>query len=233
VIGPKPARIIPVQGGGHFDLAPDRVHAAVACQDAIMLVDLRDPSGSGTLLPGAGAACNISISPDGNWIATGTWTEPVDRRVRIWDARGGKLVKHLPSGDLEQNVVFSPDGRWLATSSVYDYRFWTVSDWALHHTIARAASQAAGKICFSPDSRIVAISHRSRGVRLIESDSGAELATLEDEGEQVPLTFSPDGGLLVTQGQNDTLRVWDLRLIERQLGEMGLNCRLTPKARAQ
>jgi WD40 repeat protein len=227
VIGPKPMRIVAVQGGGHFSLAPDKVHAAVACQDEIMLVDLRNPGAPGTLMRGAGAACTITISPDGNWIASGTWKEEVDRRARIWDARGGKLLTHLPTGELEQNVAFSPDGRWLVTSSVYDYRFWRVSDWALDHTIARAASQAAGRICFSPDSRIVAISHRSKGVRLIEPASGAELATLEDEGEQVPLSFSPDGNLLVTQAQNDTLRVWDLRLIERQLGDMGLGCRLT------
>jgi WD40 repeat protein len=231
-IGPTAKRVLAIPGDGHFDLASDGLHAAVAGQGESIICDLRDPERR-TMLPGAGAAMVISMSPDMHWVAGGTFKEGGDRRVRIWDAHSGELVHHLPTGEMEQNLAFSPDGRWLVTSGLNDYRFWRAGDWMLDHTISRPDAKANGKICFSPDSRIMAMSHRSKGVRLINPDTGAEIATFEDEGEQVPVTFSPDGRFLVAQGQSDTLRVWDLSLIERQLGEMELGFRLTPRVSAQ
>jgi WD40 repeat protein len=113
-----------------------------------------------------------------------------------------------------------------------DYRFWRTGTWELDHDVQRPGSTAQGRICFSPDSRIMAISHRSKGVRLIDPKTGGELPTLEDCGEQIPLAFSPDGSLLATQAQNSSPRVWDLCRVRAQLAEMGLDWGREPAQRA-
>ena len=50
-----------------------------------------------------------------------------------------------------------------------------------------------------------------------------ELVTLDDLDQELPIAFSPDGGELVTYGLNNTIRLWDLRLIRQELAEMGLD----------
>ena len=84
-------------------------------------------------------------------------------------------------------------------------------------------SDVAGSIFFSPDSRMAALSSQHMGVRLMDVNTAVELATLEGEGDERPLGFSPDGGLLVTRGRFETLRLWDLRRLRKELGPMGLD----------
>ena len=165
----------------------------------------------------------VNMSPDMKWVATGTWHgEGIgDDRVRIWDARTGELVRALPV-PMDANVAFSPDNRWLVSSSPHDYRFWEVGTWQTRQVLPRESSRF-GVIAFSPDARIMAISHRRVGTRLVDVATGVELATFDDVGIESPLGFSPDGGLLATVGQNDTIRLWDLRLIRNQLKSMGLD----------
>jgi tetratricopeptide (TPR) repeat protein len=59
--------------------------------------------------------------------------------------------------------------------------------------------------------------------RLVELDTGREVARLEDPEQSVlQATFSPDGTKLVLEARNG-LRVWDLRRIRAELAEMGLD----------
>ncbi|HEY8504355.1 MAG TPA: tetratricopeptide repeat protein, partial [Gemmataceae bacterium] len=59
--------------------------------------------------------------------------------------------------------------------------------------------------------------------RLVELDTGRELARLEDpEQTGGPAVFSPDGTRLIATAR-DGLRVWDLRRIRAELGKLGLD----------
>jgi hypothetical protein len=59
--------------------------------------------------PGAGY---VASSPDGRWVATGTWE---GGGVRVWDTRTRMVTKEWAIGDAE--VAFSPDGRRLVYAS--------------------------------------------------------------------------------------------------------------------
>jgi WD40 repeat protein len=206
-------------GEARFSADGRRIAVAQRGRDAF-IADAFQPANRVTL-PGSADSQFIDVSPDQRWIATGPWGGSGDHRVRIWDAHTGKLVRALPVA-FDAAVAFSPDNRWLATSTLEEVRFWETGSWQPRHAVPRQ-STSSGTLIFSANSKILAVSLRQYGVTLIDPETGHELATLDEDGKETALGFSPDGGLLATLGQNNTLRLWDMRLIRAQLKEMGLD----------
>ena len=162
----------------------------------------------------------VAVSPDGKWAATGSHGPSLV--VKIWEVDTGKLVKTLRTGG-GSRVAFSPDGQWLATGTAAEYCIWEVGSWQKKHGLRREnAGSSMGWIVFSPDGKIVALLHSTSAVRLVDPATGREIATLPTAGE--PYCFSPDGSQLVTYaGRDGAFQIWDLRLIRRQLRELGLD----------
>ncbi|MGF1581703.1 MAG: WD40 repeat domain-containing protein [Gemmataceae bacterium] len=86
-------------------------------------------TGKEIVLPGANArgVNRVTFSPNGQWIATLGWKEPVS----VWDARTGQLVQRFRTqedfGHSSQTpMVFLPSGQFLASG--YDH-FLSVWDW--------------------------------------------------------------------------------------------------------
>jgi hypothetical protein len=63
--------------------------------------------------------------------------------------------------------------------------------------------------------------------KLVESDTGRELATLEARSAYL-LCFSPDGSQLAYLEDTGQLKVWDLRLVREQLAAMNLDWDFPP-----
>jgi hypothetical protein len=158
-------------------------------------------------------------SPDGRWVATSTWQ---GSDVKVWDTASGALAWELPCGNA--HVGFSPDGRWLVTALDHEYRLWHVDSWSPGITI-RSGSGIPEKFAFTHDGGLLAL-NRSNLVRLVDPESGRELATLEPPPEYPrgfpSPSFSPDGGRLAVP-IDWVILVWDLRLIRAQLARMGLD----------
>ncbi|HTU89768.1 MAG TPA: hypothetical protein VMF69_06715, partial [Gemmataceae bacterium] len=163
----------------------------------------------------------IALSPKGQWAAIGTWR---GNGTRIWDLHSGQQVgKELPGGDA--CVAFSPDGRWLVNGTKDEYRFWEVGSWRPGLRIPRTPQSVPGPLAFTTDGKILAIAHSLREVRLIETATGRELATLIAP-EPLPirwLCFRPDGELLAVACGNRVLQLWDLRRIHERLADLGLD----------
>jgi dipeptidyl aminopeptidase/acylaminoacyl peptidase len=161
---------------------------------------------------------HLAVSPDGRMVATGSFT---GRGVKIWEARGGNLIKELPID--QSSVFFSPDGKWLVTTGGRP-RLWAVDSWREGPRIAGDAALA-----FSPDSKLLAVETGYGAVRLVGPDTGREFARLEDPNQDRArsISFSPDGSQMVTTNQDSqSIHVWDLRTIREQLAGMGLDWEL-------
>jgi serine/threonine protein kinase/WD40 repeat protein len=163
----------------------------------------------------------IDISPDGRWVATGSYW---GTNVKVSDAMTAKFIQELPA-DQTARVQFSPDGRWLAAGG--GCRLWQVGSW-------RPGPHIGGFgycLVFSPNGRLLAVETGYGVVRLVDPDTGREYARLEDpnQGRAYASSFSPEGAqLAIVNADSSYIQVWDLRVIRRQMAELGLDWELPP-----
>jgi WD40 repeat protein len=199
--------------GYALGLSPDGRRVALPMGNQCVVLEL----GAGNIV-WRGTQRNINraiFSPDGQWVASSTW---LGKGVKVWNARTGECVQDLANTE-QAGIAFSPDSRWLLTGTRVEYCFWSVGAWQPSKRIPQESGRL-GYATFSGDGKLLAI-NPSRGlVRLIEPSTGRELATLPTD---MPLSFSADGGLLVTRPANQVLQLWDLRAVRKQLAAMGLD----------
>ncbi|HEY2154324.1 MAG TPA: WD40 repeat domain-containing protein, partial [Isosphaeraceae bacterium] len=173
-------------------------------------------------LAGHWNAERLDLSHDGSWLATGTWR---GTGVKVWDVRGGVLVRDLPV-DGSAEVLFSPEGRRLLTASGKEYTVWKTGTWEQLLRIPRSQSGGLpGVAAFSPDGRLLVVARTRSKVQLVDAETGQEQATLEspDPPNVCGLGFSPDGRLLVVTSNQPRILVWDLDAIRRGLAALGLD----------
>jgi WD40 repeat protein len=66
-------------------------------------------------------------------------------------------------------------------------------------------------IAFSPDGRWLASASYDQSIRLWDTQSGAELTTLNGHSKKVQyVAFSPDGKLLASGSNDSTVILWDV-----------------------
>ncbi len=216
-----PPQSLPLHGGSNLGQSRDG-QTIVTCD---RLAAVQEPHAGGWILHAdrpnqplhldAGAdIAEIAISPDGQWVATATFSVGLSK---IWDARDGRFVKELANTGTAY-LHFSHDGRWLLTS-LDEARLFAVGTWEL----GLRFGPGTGAV-FAPDSKLTAIP-TSTGLRLLESASGREIATLEDPNLDSinQVLFAPDGTKLITINMDKGIHVWDLRLIRRELKELRLD----------
>ena len=165
------------------------------------------------------AVAHIAVSPDGRWVATGTWH---GRGVVVWDADTGQKIADLFPEASSAVVLMSSDGRRLAAGANEVCRIWEVGSWKLLHEFPAAYPYV---MAFSPDGGTLALSQSRQAIRLLEATSGATLALLNlpDADMTNWARFTPDGGRLAVAHSDHVVQLWDLALIRKQLGEMGLD----------
>jgi eukaryotic-like serine/threonine-protein kinase len=196
------------------DITEDRQGRIIAVADHSR-VDLLTPHGELTIEP-VDDVRGAAVSPDGAWLATSSHALG---GVRVWQTSDGTERYRLPI-ERGATVRFSPDGRWLMTGAS-PCCLWVVGTWQ------RARQVGGTGLCFSADSRVLAVQDASKVIRLVETATGRTLARLEspDLCTAWDATFSPDGSRLVvtTNEPRGAAHIWDLRAIRKRLTEMGLD----------
>jgi WD40 repeat protein/serine/threonine protein kinase len=204
-------RIRVEQGGGWNNCVafhPNGRLLATVCSYGVKLWDV----GEGTLVRALNGhqwvVSGLAFSPDGNWLASGSW----DQTVKVWDTRTGVLV-HSLGGQAGRiwSVAFSPDGQLLAGA----YANGTVEVWdtQTYHERLMLRGHGGGVRCvtFSADGTQLATGSHDQTVKLWDSTTGACRLTLcGHSGSVRSVAFSPDGHRLVSGSMDGTARLWRL-----------------------
>jgi serine/threonine protein kinase/WD40 repeat protein len=169
-----------------------------------------------------GEQCDVrwcAVSPNGEWVATGSHWLDDKAGAKVWHARNGELAANLPVGS--GVVGFSPDSKWLATGTG-GVRLWEVGTWRPGPVVG---SPVSNQFAFDPTGRLLAVNDDPGIVRLVIAQTGKELLRLTApvEGRLHPWGFSPDGCKLITLGDDRLVHIFDLAAIRRDLRPMGLD----------
>lgn len=161
---------------------------------------------------------SVAVSPDGRWIAAGTWH---GTGTRLWDRSTGEVVFTLRDGDA--TVEFSPDGRLLVVGNESEYRFLEVPTWRSVRSLPRDP-QGLGRVAFGPGSRLLAFAQDAHEVRLYDTARGEILARLSTPRPLLitAMVLRPDRRQLAVATENQAVELWDLARIGETLHVLGL-----------
>jgi WD40 repeat protein len=160
----------------------------------------------------------LAVSPDGRWVAAGSWDS--GEGAIVYDAATGRPEIRIKVGSCV-SVEFSPDGRYLVIGNgPGEERIVRVGDWS------HVAAFSGLTVAFTADGRLLAVAGTDGAVRFLDPETGYERARLEQpEPDRIHgLAFAPDGArLAVSCSLEKPIAVWNLGLIRRQLDGLGLN----------
>ena len=148
----------------------------------------------------------VAFSPDGRFLATGYTVG----QVNVWNIQRRSMVAQLEADSTSiYTVEFSPDGETLAGAGYDgDIKLWKVENW--EHLGQLNSHATTHTISFSPDSSTLA-STGYESVNLWKIESGEKIATLNGHiGWVNTVAFSSNGSTLISGGDDETLRIWDV-----------------------
>jgi WD40 repeat protein len=152
----------------------------------------------------------VAFSPDGRWIASGSW----DNTVRLWDGATGEPCAVLPHPGIVRCLVFGPDGRWLVSSNDDRLRIWDVATGSVLKEV-KGPGNSVRSLALSPDGTRLAVStfdpQLSYQLSVHDVASGERLFATAG----LALAYSPDGHwLAVSAADGKTVLLLDARTHE-------------------
>jgi WD40 repeat protein len=172
----------------------------------------------------------FDFSPDGHWLAV---SQPEGSRwISLYDLVSGKEAKRLTKLPKSGQVKFHPDGRILAVAVdrppsgmdvlLYDWNTEKVHFPLTHPGVVRG-------LAWHPEGKLLAVSCGLH-IHVWDTVTGRLLKILEGHhAEPTALAFSHAGGLLVSTGWDDTLRLWDPLAGKELLWKANARFTLTPQ----
>jgi WD40 repeat protein len=150
----------------------------------------------------------VVFSPDGRWIASGSW----DHTVRLWDAATGVPCAVLPHPGKVHGLAYGPDGTWLVTACMADYRLriWDMATARLRKEIALPAGSLRTVIVRPDGCRLAASAFleedKVHHLHVFDVASGKRLFSTPGSVR----AYSPDGRwLAVVNAEEDILVLLD------------------------
>jgi small GTP-binding protein len=207
-----------------FAWLPDSRHIMVQGSGRVGVVDLT--TGELTWSFVQRDLLGAAASPLGDRVAIST----AEDGIRICNAHSGQILKDLVGHEgATTRMTWSPDGRLLACAdasfgfgfqvpSAADYRdrvrdshisFWDTQSGRLYAETEQ--THHVDDLRWSPQGNLLASAQRNGSVGLWEPDSGRLVSTVEMHTSGASgLTFTPDGGTLVSASWDDTVRFMDI-----------------------
>ncbi|MCX5789784.1 MAG: protein kinase, partial [Elusimicrobia bacterium] len=162
-----------------------------------------------SLLHESSGALGVAACLDGRLLATGHQ----DKLVRVWDARGGSILRTLQGhAGAVRGVAFPPDGRFLLSGAgdgslrVWDLRRGECARVLVGH------QGPVTSIALSPDGRQALSASADMTVRLWDIETAKVARTFVGHRDIVnSVCFSPDGNLVFSAADDGIVRVWKAR----------------------
>jgi WD40 repeat protein len=148
-----------------------------------------------------------TFSPDGNWLALGSFTE----NAIVVETVKWTIERNLPGhGKAARGVAFAHDGKTLAVTS-YDglIRLWDVPSWTLRKSMENAHKDWVYAAAFSKDGKTLATCSSDRTAKLWDLESAKCLHTFEHGSIVRRIIFTPDDRHVVYTSWDGTLAIRD------------------------
>ncbi|MBZ5622639.1 MAG: TIR domain-containing protein [Acidobacteriia bacterium] len=148
----------------------------------------------------------LTWAPDGKTLASTS----VDRTIRLWDWKSGKLEKVL-SGHREgvNEVAWGPDRAWLASASFdHTIRIWNLDTGQTVKEL-HGHTDDVSSISLSPNGRTMASASADRTVRFWRTDTWEQTKLLEGHKSNVyRVAWRPDGKWLASCSKDGSVVIW-------------------------
>lgn len=195
--------------GGGVSYSPDGKRLAFSDDTVVRIVDIDTGTELLSLPPEDSTTMDIQFSPDGSWLAVGTYKGT----LKVFDSSSGKKILEFsasPKGI--QRIAFSPKGDRIALADQEGASVWdAMTGKQLLTYSGHGEGLRLSGIAFSPDSKWIATTGNDATVQVWDSETGAKLFTLVGHtGATFGVVFSPDGQYLASSSVDRTVKVWKL-----------------------
>jgi WD40 repeat protein len=156
----------------------------------------------------------VAFSPDGSRVAAGNGAG----LLRVWNAADGQVLFERPAhAGAISGVAVTADGRVITSGFDGGVAVWVLdTGMPLRSMPSPSPNRPVRCLAVSPDGETIAAGMAptagTHGVVLLNARTLAETGRLPGlSGMALSLAFSPDGKRLATAGDEQRVRVWDVR----------------------
>ncbi len=130
------------------------------------------------------------------------------REISVWNLRRRARLGSLPGSTNVKAAAFAPRRNLLAVSEWTGVSLWDVG---ARRRVARFDDPKVMSLAFSPDGRTLATGTERGQVVLRDLATRRRLRRFHQSAWVTGLSFSPDGDVLLSSGDDRTVRIWNLR----------------------